>query len=127
MDEQSLAFVLQRDQLQGLPLRLDPYGLGVYCVNDNAPLAQGGYGTVYRCYKPTIDGLKRCVYKQILLTPAGASQIEGEYDRLCAVSNITGVVKCMQPPVYSGSYGFLVTECVMVFAFLHTASDLGRV
>lgn len=111
MNQTSLTFVLAKDGLQASPLSLHST-LGLYYKVGEAPLAQGGYGLVFKCFQPTTGSLRPCVAKMVPLSVGGTFAVEDEYNRLCAVLHIPGIVKVLQQPVYTATHGFLVTEYV---------------
>ena len=111
MDETKLTFVLGKDGLQASTLCLDP-ALGLYYVPGEAPLAQGGYRSVFKCFLSTADGLKPCALKMVPLSVGDTLAVDAEFHRLCAVLHIPGTVKVLQQPIYTATHGFLVTEYV---------------
>lgn len=111
MNQTELTFVLDKDGLQASTLCLES-ALGLYFAPGEAPLALGGYGSVFKCFQATADGRKPCAIKMIPLSVGGRTVIEEEYSRLCAVLHIPGTVKVLQPPFYSATHGFLLTEYV---------------
>ena len=103
---------MYRHALQRLPLCFDA-GLGVYYVAGEAPIAQGTYGSVSRCWRPTAGGLQPSIVKQIALSSGCRNMIEKEFERLLSVISIPGSVQVVQEPVYSATHGFVVTEYVL--------------
>ena len=114
MNQTSLTFVLGEDGLQESALCLHS-GLGLYYVVGEGPLAHGEYGSVFKCFQPVGGSLKPCVVKMVPLSVGGASTVEEEFTKLCAVNHIPGTVKVLQRPLHTATHGFLVTEYVAVF------------
>lgn len=112
MNQTNLTFTLGRHGLQPSTLCLHSEW-GLYYVDGEAPLAHGGYGSVFKCFKPTTFGiLNPCAAKLIPLSVGGTVAVEEEYSRLCACSHVPGIVKTLQQPLYSATHGALITEYV---------------
>lgn len=112
MDQTGLTFVLSEDGLQSLTFCLDQ-ATGLYYVPGEAPLALDEFGSVERCFMPAAGGFESFVLKKVLLSAGGT--LQEEYLRLCAVINIPGTVTVVQPPVFSATHGYLLTEYVVMY------------
>ena len=112
MGQIAKTFAMNKDELQPVTLCPDAFGLGVFFPMNFTPVAQGGFGEVYKAFRLIEGRFQSCAVKQIPLLSGDRGPVDEEFARLLSVIPIAGAVTVLQSPVYSATHGYLVTEYV---------------